>query len=174
MLKTFEAIYFLLGNCTKIFGLCFITSFFTESLMANFSLIIKSRRLKMKEEILLTFGVNLCTERWCNKTNSCGWLVQNLSRGFGWGQSLLQMTKVFLLMQCRELVTGGSPNPGEEINYFRLLVNQHQSVEKITCYTRQVSLNLSSVQLLWSKIDTLSLNCRFAFQLRCFQSLCIV
>ena len=58
------------------------------------------------------------------------------------------LTNVSLLMQGRELVTGGSPNPDEEVNYFRLHVNQHQSVETITCYTRQVSLNLSSVQLL--------------------------
>ena len=25
----------------------------------------------LKEEILLTFEVTLCTARWCNKTNSC-------------------------------------------------------------------------------------------------------
>ena len=58
------------------------------------------------------------------------------------------LTKVFLLMQGMELVTGGSPNPDEGVNYFRLHVNQYQSVETITCYTRQVSLNLSSFQLL--------------------------
>ena len=75
MLKSIEAISFLVGNFYKNIwankSLCFLTSFFTESLMAIFSLIIKPRRLKIKEEILLTFGVNLCTARWFNKTNSC-------------------------------------------------------------------------------------------------------
>ena len=149
--------------------------------MAIISLIIRPRRLKIKEEILLTFGVNLCTARWWNKTNSCV-ADSSFTTGSKLGQrfrlraksSRDVLTRVSLLIQGRELITGGSPNADEEVNYFRLHVNQHQSVETITCYTRQVSLNLSSVQLLWSKIDTLSLNWRFAFQFRCFQSLCIV
>lgn len=123
--------------------------------MAIIWLIIKPQRQQIKEEILLAFEVTLCTARWCNKTNS---YVADSS--FTTGSKLGQrfrlrakssrdvLTKVSLFMQGRELVTGGSPNPDEEVNYFRLHVNQHQSVETITCYTRQVSLNLSSVQLL--------------------------
>ena len=77
-------------------------------------------------------------------------LGSKLGQGFRLGTKSSRdvPTKVFLFLQGRELVTGGAPNPDEEVNYFRLHVNQHQSVETITCYTRQVSLNLSSVQLL--------------------------
>ncbi|KAL9958773.1 hypothetical protein ACROYT_G035833 [Oculina patagonica] len=38
----------------------------------------------------------------------------------------------------RELVTGSALNPDEEQGYFRLHVNQHHSIETITCYTRLV------------------------------------
>lgn len=58
----------------------------------------------------------------------------------------------------RELVTGGSPNPDEEVNYFRLHVNQHQSVETITCYTRQ-------------KLDTSNLLCLYGLHERYLNNL---
>lgn len=35
----------------------------------------------------------------------------------------------------RELVTGSASEPDDEQNYFRLHVNQHHSIETITCYT---------------------------------------
>jgi len=38
----------------------------------------------------------------------------------------------------RELVTGSALEPDQEQGYFRLHVNQHHSIETITCYTRQV------------------------------------
>ena len=123
--------------------------------MAITSVIVKPRPLQIKEEILLTFEVTLCAARWCNKTNSCvadssfttcsklGQRIRLRARF-----SIDVLTKVSLLMQGRELVTGGSPNLDEEVKYFRLHVKQHQSVDTITCYTRQVCLNPSSVLLL--------------------------
>ena len=133
--------------------------------MAIIWLIIKPRRLQIKEEIIFTCEVTLCTARWCNKTNSCV-ADSSFTTGSKLGQRLRLraessrdvLTKVSLLMQGRELITGGPRNADEEVNYFRLHVNQQQTVETITCYTRQVTVNLSSVQLLSSKIDTLSLN----------------
>ena len=41
----------------------------------------------------------------------------------------------FPFLQGRELITGKDHEQG----YFRLHVNQHRSIETITCYTRQVS-----------------------------------
>ena len=134
---------------------------------------MKPRRLNNKEEIILTFGVNLCTARGSHKTNSCV-ADSSFTTGSKLGQRLRLrakssrevLTKVSLLMQGREPITGGSPNADEEVNYFRLHVNPYQSLEtiSITCYTRHVSLNLSSLQLLSNKIDILSLNSRFPFQ----------
>ncbi|CAH3017155.1 unnamed protein product [Porites evermanni] len=48
----------------------------------------------------------------------------------------------------RELITGSATEPDQEQNYFRLHVNQHHSLETITCYTRQ-TLDISNLVCLY-------------------------